>query len=55
MIARLQPHGVAVLSNELGLRVSHKTISLISLWRINDVAVLNSLSHHQLDLQMLSP
>ena len=55
MLARLRFQGVAVLNNQLGLRVSHKTISLICLWRIDDVAMLNSLPHLLLDLQMLSP
>ena len=40
---RLELHGVAMLNSQIGLRVSHKTRSLISLRRINDVAVLNSL------------
>ena len=43
MFARLELNGVAVLNCQIGLRVSHKTKSLLPLRRISGVAVLNSL------------
>ena len=43
MFARLELHGVAVLNYQIGLRVSHKTTSLLPQRRISGLAVLNSL------------